>query len=99
MVSLVIDLFVNFLLQTGIMRKLLPVILLLVITLNTSSQQITTRFEQSGFTQSPPYQEIIDWWKKLDQRFPQVSMLTMGPSDAGFPLHLVIVSNDKDFDF
>src|SRR5689334_21666204 len=62
------------------------------------SQHLTTRFEQSGETESPPYSEIIDWWKKLDAVSPVVKMMEMGPSDAGFPLHLVLVSSDKDFD-
>lgn len=62
------------------------------------AQVITTKFEQSNGTETPDYYGIIDWWKKLDEKFPQVKMLTMGPSDAGFPLHLVIVSSDKDTD-
>lgn len=62
------------------------------------AQVITTKFEQSGGTETPDYYGIIDWWKKLDDKFPQVKMLTMGPSDAGFPLHLIIVSNDRDTD-
>ena len=77
--------------------KLLAVIAIF-ITLQGSAQTITTKFEQSGGTETPDYYNIIDWWKKLDERFPQVKMLTMGPSDAGFPLHLVIVSSDKDTD-
>ena len=35
----------------------------------------------------------------IDQRFAQVKMLTMGPTDAGFPLHLIVVSNDGLYDF
>jgi len=89
--------FVNFLLQTKLMRKFFPLLLLAVIHLH--AQPVTTRFEQSNGKESPPYQEIISWWKMIDDRFPQVKMLTMGPSDAGYPLNLVIVSNDKDFDF
>ena len=61
------------------------------------SQNITTRFEQSNGTQSPTYYEIVDWWKKLDKQSDYVKLLTMGMTDAGFPLHLVIVSADKDF--
>lgn len=61
-------------------------------------QHITTKFEQSGGTQSPNYFEIIKWWKKLDAVSPAVKMLEMGPTDAGFPLHLVLVSSGKDFD-
>ena len=62
------------------------------------SQKIQTRFEQSGGTQTPTYFEIIDWWKKLDVASPIVKMMEMGPSDAGLPVHLVLVSTDKDFD-
>lgn len=62
------------------------------------SQHITTRFEQSGGTESPTYYEIVDWWKKLDAVSPIVKMMEMGPSDAGFPLHLVLVSSGRDFD-
>lgn len=60
------------------------------------SQSISTRFEQSKGLETPTYTEIIAWWKMMDQRFDQVHLRTMGPTDAGFPLHLVIVSNDKD---
>lgn len=60
---------------------------------------MTTVFEKSKGTQTPTYFEIIDWWKKLDQQSAQVKMLTMGMTDAGFPLQLVVVSNDKDFNF
>jgi hypothetical protein len=62
------------------------------------SQHITTRFEQSGGTESPIYYEIVQWWKKLDAASPIVKMMEMGPTDADYPLHLVLVSSDKDFD-
>lgn len=77
-------------------------ILLLLITLLSSavfSQNITTKFEQSSGKQSPTYFEIIDWWQKLDAASPKVKMLTMGPSDAGFNLNLIVVSNDGDYNF
>lgn len=61
-----------------------------------SSQTITTKYEQSHFLETPTYQEAIAWWKMMDAKFPQIKMLTMGPSDAGFPLNLVIVSADAD---
>lgn len=63
------------------------------------AQKITTRFEMSGGKETPTYQEIISWWQKLDAQFPQVNMKPMGPSDAGLPLHLVTISNDRDFNF
>ena len=62
------------------------------------SQHITTRFEKSGGTESPSYSEIIDWWKKIDAASPIVKMMEMGPTDAGYPLHLMLVSAAGDFD-
>lgn len=62
-------------------------------------QTLTTKFEQTGGKQSPAYPEIIDWWQKLDQQSGKVKMLTMGMTDAGYPLHLVVVSNNEDHNF
>src|ERR1700741_269879 len=63
------------------------------------SQIPPTRFEKSNGKQSPTYYEIVEWWKKLDEQSGKVKMLTMGPSDAGFPLHLVVVANNGDYNF
>jgi hypothetical protein len=64
-----------------------------------SSQTITTKFEKSGGKQTPTYSEIIDWWQKLDAQSGKVKMLTMGMTDAGYPLHLIVVSNNGDYNF
>lgn len=82
------------------MKKILfvtPVFLL--ITFKLLAQQITTRFEQSSGKESPTYFEIVDWWKKLDEKSGKVKMLTMGMTDAGYPLHLIVVSNNGDYNF
>jgi Zinc carboxypeptidase len=63
------------------------------------SQSISTKFEQSNGKQTPAYFEIIDWWQKLDARSGKVKMLTMGITDAGFPLHLVVISTDGNYNF
>ncbi len=80
------------------MKKYFLPILLLFSTFS-KSQSITTLFEQSNGKQSPPYHEIIDWWKKLDEKSGKIKMLTMGMSDAGYPLHLVVVANNGDYNF
>lgn len=80
------------------MRKIF-LLVLQIFSVFSFSQNITTKFEQTGGKQSPTYFEIIDWWKKLDAASSKVKMLTMGPSDAGFPLNLVVVSNDGDYNF
>ena len=80
------------------MIKLISYFLILSSQLVTA-QVISTRFEQSKGTESPTYPEIIDWWKRLDEKSGKVKMLTMGMTDAGFPLHLIVVSNNGDYNF
>lgn len=63
------------------------------------SQKTITKFEKSNGTQTSTYLEIIDWWQKLDATSGKVKMLTKGMTDAGYPLHLVIVSNNGDYNF
>jgi hypothetical protein len=63
------------------------------------SQSITTKFERSGGRETPSYTEIVEWWQKLDQQSGKVKMLTMDMTDAGYPLHLVVVSNNGEYNF
>ncbi|HET9747622.1 MAG TPA: M14 family metallopeptidase [Chitinophagaceae bacterium] len=80
------------------MRKLLTGIFLLFFQA-LFAQNITTIFEKSNGTKTPTYHEVIDWWQKLDAQSGKVKMLTMGMSDAGYPLHLVVVANNGDHNF
>jgi hypothetical protein len=80
------------------MKSLLS-LFLLVLAYTSPAQTLTTRYEISNNKETATYQEIIAWWKMMDTRFAEINMRTMGPSDAGFPLHLIILSGDKDFDF
>ncbi|HET6769640.1 MAG TPA: hypothetical protein VFH08_19670, partial [Chitinophagaceae bacterium] len=75
------------------MRKLLTSICLLSINFLTA-QHITTVFEKSNGTKTPTYFEVIDWWQQLDAQSGKVKLLTMGKTDAGYPLHLVVVANN-----
>ncbi|HEV7783654.1 MAG TPA: M14 family metallopeptidase [Chitinophagaceae bacterium] len=80
------------------MKKMLFACLLLSCHLGYG-QHITTKFEQSNRTQTPTYFEIVDWWKKLDDQSGKVKMLTMGMTDAGYPLHLIVIANNGDYNF
>ncbi len=80
------------------MRKI-QLLFACMVPLFLFAQQPITRFELSKGTESPAYDEIIAWWKKLDQQSDKVKLFTMGPSDAGYPLHLAVLSGDKDFNF
>ena len=86
------------------MRKLLSCICLLSVTFLSAQKNAVpkfpvTLFEKSGGKETPTYFEIINWWKDLDQKSEYIKMLTMGMTDAGYPLHLVVISSDKDFNF
>ena len=80
-------------------RKIFCLPLFIIVTFNCFSQTITTLFETSNGTQTPTYFEVINWWQKLDAQSGKVKMLTMGMSDAGFPLQLVVVANNGDYNF
>ena len=79
-------------------KLLLSAVLCLFITAGFT-QTLVTRFETSGGKASPAYPEIIDWWKKLDAKSGKIKLLTMGMTDAGYPLHLVVVANNGDYNF
>ncbi|CAN5241903.1 hypothetical protein BH09BAC2_BH09BAC2_22460 [soil metagenome] len=64
---------------------------------NNSYSQITP-FESSMGKKSATYFEAIHLYKLFDKASRKVMMKTMGNTDAGFPLHLVLISNDGKFD-
>ncbi|HYH14313.1 MAG TPA: M14 family metallopeptidase, partial [Flavisolibacter sp.] len=73
------------------------VYLVLLAFIPVKAQSFKTIFETSNGNQTPTYHQAIEWWKKLDAASPVIKMLEMGPSDAGLPIHLILVSADKDF--
>ena len=71
------------------------VLLFSLMTLVGSAQQ--TQFELSNGKETATYFEAVDWYKNLDAKSPMLSMKAMGPTDAGYPLHLVLISTDGQF--
>jgi len=80
------------------MRKLFTACLF-IFPICSFSQHTSTVFEKSNGTQTPTYFEIIDWWKKLDEKSGKIKLLSMGMSDAGFPINLAVVANNGDYNF
>ena len=76
------------------MRKLLP----LFFPLFVFAQGPQTPFERSGGTQTATYSECIAFYKQLDKLSPALSIRVMGMSDAGYPFHLILYSNDGTAD-
>jgi hypothetical protein len=64
--------------------------------LNSSAQQC--RFETSNGVESATYFEAVQWYKNLDKTSSSILVKEMGITDAGYPLHLVLVSADGKFD-
>jgi len=55
---------------------------------------ITLSYEDN---QTVTYQQAIDKYQKLDSAFEKGRLLEYGTTDAGKPLHLFVISNDRDF--
>ncbi|HSC53014.1 MAG TPA: M14 family zinc carboxypeptidase [Phnomibacter sp.] len=58
----------------------------------------TTPFEKTKGAESATYFEAIAFYQQLDKASTKVQVKEMGLTDAGYPLHLVLVSNDGQFD-
>lgn len=78
------------------MRKIYLILLIIFASSAIYAQQC--RFEKTNGTESATYFEAIEWYKNLDKKYTQVLVKEMGMTDAGYPLHLVLVSADGKFD-
>lgn len=59
--------------------------------------KLITPYEQGNGNQTATYEEAISWYQQLDEAYEEVKMMSYGATDVGRPLHLVVVSTDKDF--
>jgi hypothetical protein len=57
-----------------------------------------TPYELKGKNYTATYEECIEYYKQLDQTYRCVSMIEAGETDAGLPLHTVLISSDGRFD-
>ena len=69
----------------------------LVLTLTIDAQMPSIPFESSQGKASASYQECMAFYKQLAQKSANIQWKTMGPTDVGFPLNLVLYSSDKQF--
>lgn len=83
------------------MRKFFCQTLLLTIfaSLQLSAQDFSIRYERSKGQETATYFECIAWYKHLASRSPKLKLLEIGQTDAGYPLHLAVLSPDGDFSF
>ena len=78
-------------------KQLLAIVLVLSSTI-VLAQFPATVFEQSNFTATATYNEGLAFYQALAEKNAEVNITEMGPTDSGLPLHLVLISKDKDFD-
>ncbi len=61
-----------------------------------ANAQLTTRYEQSEFTETATYEEAMNFYRALDEKYDEVSILTHGQTDIGVPLHVVLINTGKE---
>lgn len=80
-----------------IKRSLLLCSLLLLICIfpgSITAQDWTTHYEASGYVETPRYDETIEYFNRLNQVSPQVSMINLGTSPQGRDIPMYIVDKD-----
>jgi hypothetical protein len=75
------------------MKKIL--LLLTILTALANAQEVKLKYLQN---KTVTYKECIDFYKNLELKFPNGKLLEQGKTDVGLPLHLFMITNDKDFD-
>ena len=70
--------------------------ILLLSCENSSKKHIdfTTLFEASNGTETPEYEDVISYYKKLSEAYSQISVFSFGQTDSGEPLHLVVYNRE-----
>ena len=77
------------------LKKTLILLFLAVCIQNAWAQVIP--FEKNNKL-SATYQELVEFYTLLDQKYDQMRVIDYGPTDIGKPLQLIVLSKDKVFD-
>ncbi|MDQ3292253.1 MAG: hypothetical protein M3Q05_13280, partial [Bacteroidota bacterium] len=56
-----------------------------------------TPYEKSTGNKTATYQECIAYYQKLDKAYEALKLVEYGSTDVGKPLHVAVLSSDKDF--
>ncbi|MEO1414207.1 MAG: M14 family zinc carboxypeptidase [Bacteroidota bacterium] len=81
------------------MLRLGSFLLLLFAAQCILAQRLTTPFEKGQEQETATYAEAISFYKRLAARFPErARLMTYGTTDAGKPVHLLVVSGSGVFD-
>src|SRR5690554_5268263 len=81
------------------MTRAIFFILLVFSPLFSQAQELKTAFEQSNGKETATYQQGIEFYYQLAQKYPQISIREMGKTDSGEPLHLLVFNTDEKVRF
>lgn len=62
-----------------------------------ADNSFTTVFEKGNGNQTATYEEVIEFYQRLASQYDNVSMTSVGMTDAGLPLHMVTYRITTDF--
>ena len=79
------------------MRYLTALLFFLPFQMLAQPAGFSTPFEKNNQT-TTTYLEAVDFYQKLALAFPQLQVSEWGMTDAGFPLHTVVLSKNEIFD-
>jgi hypothetical protein len=75
-------------------------LLFLFATLLVNAQiNLLTPFEKGNKNQSTTYEDCISFYQLLTAKSDKIEMRTMGLTDSGKPLHIIVFSENKNFTF
>lgn len=80
------------------MKNLVVITCIIFSTIRATAQTHLTTFEKSRGSETATYFEVIRFYQQLALKNPSAVIKTFNTTDAGYPLHLVIISADKSFD-
>ena len=81
------------------MRFLLFTLLFSTSIFSQKTISLQTPFEKGNGNQSTTYNECIQYYQDLDATYPTIQIVEKGKTDSGKSLHIVIFSENKNFDF
>jgi hypothetical protein len=80
-------------------KSIISILFISFLAMSLAGQErevkINLRYDQNY---SFSYDEVIGAYKQLAENYRTSRLMEMGPTDIGKPLHLFIISKDKDFD-
>ena len=75
-------------------KKAVGALLLLLVSTELYSQSIPQKYLEN---KTATYSEAIRFYRQLDSKYEKAKLLTYGLTDSGKPLHLFVISRERDF--